>query len=142
MLWFFAGLYTLLKEDWRARIALVSGVVFVAIVSAGGWELVTFRESEGVDPQLARLAFDLGNVGFATSWVALGSFLIATGWALLSLRTLSAWSGWWAIAAGICLIAARAVWTNPFWLVGYGLFWVWVLVLCVTVLHRQHALSR
>ncbi len=47
------------------------------------------------------------------------------------------WLGWWAVAAGVCLVAAKAVWTTYFWLVGYGLFWVWVIALSVVLLRRQ-----
>jgi hypothetical protein len=141
MLWFFAGFYTLMRDDWRAMVALVSGVVFVAIVGVSGWELASFRASEGVDAQLARLAFDMGNLAFATGWVAVGSFAIATGWSLLSTRMLSRWLAWCAIAAGVCLVAARIVWTTPFWLVGYALFWVWVIAVCVNVLHRPRPIA-
>lgn len=136
MLWFFGGLYAVLKDDWRAMIALISGVVFVAATIAPGWELASFRESEGLDPQLARLAFDMGNMEFASAWVALGSFALATGLALLSSRMLPRWLGWLAIAAGVCLVAAKAVWTTSFWLLGFGLFWVWVIALCVVLLRR------
>ena len=135
-LWFFGGLYGLLKDDWRAPIALVSGVVFVAASVVSGWELASFRVSEGLDPQVARLAFDMGNMGFASGWVALGSFALATGWAVLSSRALPRWLGWWIAVAGVCLVAAKAVWTTYFWLVGYGLFWVWVIALGVVLLRR------
>ncbi|HCT77924.1 MAG TPA: hypothetical protein DGG94_16485 [Micromonosporaceae bacterium] len=131
MLWFVGGLFVLLRDDWRAGIALVSGALFSAAAVAASWELAVFRVSEGVDPQLARFAFDMGNLSFASGWVALGSFAIATGWALLSSQSLPRWLGWWAIAAGVCLVAARAVWTTPFWFLGYSLFWIWVIVLCV-----------
>jgi hypothetical protein len=136
MLWFLGGVYTLLKDDWRAMIALVSGVVFVAATAAAGWELASFRVSEGLDPQLARLAFDMGNMAFASAWVALGSFTLATGWTVLATQALPRWLGWWAVAAGVCLVAARAVWTTPFWLLGFALFWLWVVVLCVHFLRQ------
>ncbi len=101
--------------------------------------------AEDLDPQLARLAFDMGNMAFATAWVALGSFAIAYGWAVLSsgqqrvvslasVEKLPRLMGWWAIAAGVCLVAARAAWTTYFWLVGYTLFWIWVVTLCVILL--------
>jgi hypothetical protein len=139
-LWFLGGVYTLMKNDWRAMIAVISGVVAVAATIGSSWELASFRVSEGLDPQLARLAFDMGNMTFASAWVALGSFALATGWALLSSRMLPRWLGWWAVAAGVCLIAARAVWTTPFWFLGYALFWLWVIALCVLLLRRaSHA---
>jgi hypothetical protein len=136
MLWFLGGLYTLTRPGLPAVIALISGVVFVAVVSTGGWELGTFRQAEGIDPQIARLTFDMGNLGFANGWVALGSLAVAAGCALLSTRVSRPWLGWLAIAAGVCLIPARAFWTTQFYLVGYGLFWLWVIALCVVLLRK------
>jgi hypothetical protein len=49
--------------------------------------------------------------------------------------------GWWAVAAGVCLVAACAVWTNQFWLVGYFLFWIWAVVLCVRLLRRPYSVG-
>ncbi len=141
MLWFLGGLYTLLRQDWRAPVALVSGVVYVATTVFGGWELAAFRVAEGLDPQIARLTFDMGNIAFASAWVALGSFALATGWAVLSTRLLPPWLGWWAVIAGVCLVAARAVWTTQFWLVGFSLFWVWVIALGVVLLRPARKAS-
>jgi hypothetical protein len=45
------------------------------------WQLVAFRVSVGLDPQLARFAFDVGNLAFANAWVAMSSFAIAASWA-------------------------------------------------------------
>ena len=38
------------------------------------------------------------------------------------------------MAAGIGLVAARAVWTSPAWLFPYALFWIWVIVVSVRFL--------
>jgi len=141
MLWFFGGVYALLKEDWRAMVALVSGVVYVAGTISVDWELAAFRAAEGLDPEISRLVFDMGNLGFASAWVALGSFALATGWVLIGSPRWPDWLGWWAVAAGVCLVAARAVWTNQVWLVGYFLFWVWAVVLCVRLLRRPYSVG-
>lgn len=136
-LWFVGGVYTLLKDDWRATIALVSGVLGIAAVIVAGSELAVFRLPEGVDPQIERLAFDMGNLSFASGWVALGSFAVASGWAAISTRAMPSWLGWWAVIAGVCLVAARAAWTTPIWLLGYALFWLWVIVVSVRLLRRR-----
>jgi hypothetical protein len=143
-LWFLGGMYAVLRSreggsPWRSTVALISGVVFVALVGGSGWQLAVFRTTEGLDPQLARLAFDMGNLGFASSWVALGSFAIATGWAILSSSVLARWLGWWAVVAGVGLVAARAAWTSPFWIAPYLLFWIWVIVVSVVLLRRRDA---
>jgi hypothetical protein len=138
-LWFICGVYTAVRGDgsqreWLPTVALASGVAAVGATLLDAWQLAVFRASEGLDPQLARFAFDMGNLAFAGAWVALGSFAIAAGWAGLSSGSLPGWLGWWAVAAGIGLVAARAVWTSPAWLVPYALFWLWVLVVSVRFL--------
>lgn len=141
-LWFVCGLHTLLRgaegdPPWRSTVALVSGVLYVAVVMVGGWDLAAFRVDEGLDPQLARFAFDMGNLGFATSWMALAGFALATGWVLLSSRSMPRWVGWWAIVAGVALLAARAVWTSSVWLIGYSLLMLWIIVVSVLLVRRQ-----
>ncbi|GAA4558330.1 hypothetical protein [Planotetraspora kaengkrachanensis] len=141
-LWFLGGVHALLRHSeepqaWRSAIALVSGVVFVSTVITSGWELAAIRVEDGLDPQLARFAFDMGNLWFATSWMALGSFALATGWVILSSRVLPHWLGWWAVIAGTGLVAARAVWTTPLWFFPYALFWLWVIALSVRCLRRR-----
>src|SRR5215472_3663198 len=136
LLWFVCGVHTAVRGDggqhqWLPTVALASGVAAVGPPLLDAWQLAVFRASEGLDPQLSRFAFDMGNLGFASAWVALGSFAIAAGWAALSSRSLPAWLGWWAVAVGIGLVAARAAWTSPAWFVPYALFWLWVLVVSV-----------
>jgi hypothetical protein len=138
LLWFLGGTYALFRPDWRAPIALACGILY-ATGAGAGWDLAVYRVPEGVDPQLSRFAFDLGNLSFASGWVALGGFAIATGWLLIATQQFQRWLGWWAVAAGVCLIVARAVWTTPFWFLGYGLFWIWVIVLCALLLRRAKA---
>lgn len=71
----------------------------MAAALSGSWDPAVFRVDEGVDPQLARFAFDMGNLSFASSWVLFGSFSIAAGWLALSSRTLPSWLGWWALVS-------------------------------------------
>jgi hypothetical protein len=138
-LWFICGVHTAVRghgreREWLPTVALASGVAAVGATLLDSWQLAVFRVSEGLDPQLGRFAFDMGNLAFASAWVALGSFAIAVGWAALSSRSLPGWLGWWAIAAGIGLVAVRAVWTSPAWLLPYALFWLWVIVVSVRFL--------
>ena len=145
-LWFLGGVYVTLRDSeegpaWRSTVALISGLVAMAAVLTGDWDPAVFRIDEGVDPQLARFAFDTGNLSFASAWVLLGSFSLATGWLVLSSRALPAWLGWWALVAGFGLVGARAVWTTPFWYAPYALFWLWVVALSVRLL-RGRGLSE
>ena len=122
------------QREWVPTVALASGVAVVGGILLGAWQLAAFWGSEGLDPQLGRLAFDMGNLAFANAWVAMGSFAIAAGWAALPCRSLPGWLGRWTVAAGIGLVAARAVWTSPVWFLSYGLFWLWVILVSVRFL--------
>jgi hypothetical protein len=89
---------------------------------------------EGLNPQIARLAFDIGKLTFANAWVALGSLSIASGWAVLATRAEPGWLGWWAVAAGAGLVVACTAWTMPGWMIPYAMFWLWVLILATRIL--------
>ncbi len=140
-LWFVIGLSVLLRTAerepaWRSVVAASSGVVLVALVLAGNWDAAAFRAAD-LDPQIARYAFDAGNVSFANGWVAMGSFAVCCGWLIVSSGILPRWLGWWAVASGLGLAASRAVWTSEVWMVPYGMFWLWVVVLSVLLLRGR-----
>jgi hypothetical protein len=143
VLWFVVGLTALLRRvegepAWRSTVALVSGTIVAAYgVLDASWDAAANRGSE-LDPQIALYAFDVGNLGFANAWLAMGSFAVAVGWILLDSRALAAWWGWWVVASGIGLIVARFVWESQFWLIGYALFWVWVIALGIRLIRRPH----
>ena len=97
-LWFICGVHTAVRghggeREWLPTVALASGVTAVGATLLDAWQLAVFRVSEGLDPQLGRFAFDMGNLAFASAWVALGSFAIAVGWAALSSRSLPGVAG-------------------------------------------------
>jgi hypothetical protein len=136
-LWFSVSLAVILRRaegdpPWRSAIAAASGLLLVALTLVGSWEAATLRAVD-IDPQVARYAFDLGNATFANAWLALGSFAVSAGWVIISTGVVARWLGWWALASGVGLILARAVWTSEVWLLPYGLFWVWVIVLSVVL---------
>jgi hypothetical protein len=136
LLWFVCGMYAQLRADadrheWLPTVALASGVAMVGSTLPQVWQVAVSRVGEGLEPQLGRLAFDMDNLRFANAWVALGSFAVAAGWAMLPSRSTPRWLSWWAIAAGAGLIVSRAAWTTYLWFFPYALFWLWVLVVSV-----------
>jgi hypothetical protein len=139
--WFVAILSTLLRHaegqaPWRSAIALATGVLFVALVLSGDEVAATFR-ADDLDPQLARYAFDEGQVAFANARVALGSFALCSGWVIASTGLLPRWVGWVAIASGVGLVLSRISWTNYIWLAWYLIFWLWVVTVSVLLLRRS-----
>jgi hypothetical protein len=142
LLWFFAGFWAVLRSaegspPWRSVVALGSGLAFVILVLRPGWDLAGFRADDGVDPQVARLAYDDGNLGFANAWLALASFLLAAGWIILSSRALPAWLGWVALVAAAGFLVGRAFWTTWIWLIPYALYWLWTIVISVQLLRGR-----
>lgn len=140
-LWFVVGLTALLRRAegepaWRSTVALVSGTLVAAYgVIDASWDAAFNRGSE-IEPGLAAFAFDLGNLGFANAWLALGSFAIASGLVLLVSRALAAWWGWWAIVAGAGLVVVRFAWEGFAWTVPYFVFWAWVIALAIRLIAR------
>lgn len=146
-LWFVVGLTTLLRRvegepAWRSTLALVSGtLVAVFGVVDASWDAAANRGTE-LDPTVAVYAFDLGNLGFANVWLAMGSFAIAVGWVLLASRALPAWWAWWVVASGLGLIGARFAWEGSLWLLPYGLFWGWTITLAIRLIWRHAAWAQ
>jgi hypothetical protein len=155
LLWFVSALSAALRRpgartEWLPTVVLVSGVAAVAPLLAGAPQAAAFRGSDGLDAQVAQLAFDLGSLTFANMWVALASLSLATGWAILAGRgqpaspgrpDWPAWLGWWALAAGAGLLVVRMAFPTYLWVIPYLPFWVWVLVVSTRMLRVQRPLQ-
>jgi len=50
------------QREWLPTVAFASGVSVVGGILLGAWQLPAFPVSEGLDAQLGRFAFDLGNL--------------------------------------------------------------------------------
>jgi hypothetical protein len=138
--WFLGGLYAALRRAegepaWLSLVAFGSGLLFLAALTAG-WYLAVFRLDDGLDPQLARLAFDLGNLGFANSWVALASLLLAANTVALATRLLPRWLASFGLVTAVGLLGARAIWTQAIAFAPYLLFWVWLVATSVVLFRR------
>ena len=137
LLWFLVGLSVLLRRaegepPIRSTVALASAVLLPAyyLVNAS-WASAAHRGLE-LEPAVAGYAFDVGNIGFANTWLALGSFAGAAGWVMLTSGAWPRWLGWWGAVAGVGMLLARFVWTvEAAWFVPYGVFWTWLLTVAV-----------
>lgn len=143
LLWWAVALTQLMRRaegepPWRSTVALASIIIFTGyVVLESHWQ--TAVQLDELDPGLALFAFDAGNIGFADSWLALGSFAVAGGWVIVRTRMLPSTLGWLAIASGVGFVLARFVWTSWVWLLPYALFWIWVIAVCVRLLRRPTA---
>lgn len=145
MLWFTLGLALLLRRyerelPWRSVFLAGAGVVSVVSGQIASWDAAAYR-SDDIDPQVARYAFDLGNLSFANGWVAAGAVGICAGLIVLGNRDLPQWLGWWALLAGVGSVLARAVWTEGYAFVPFAAFWIWVGVLSVALLLGRFAVT-
>jgi hypothetical protein len=148
-LWFLGALWDELStaeggSGWLSLIAVGSGLVVAAnLAGPGSWPLAVFRIGEGLDPQIARLLFDQGNLNFANIWVALGSMVLAAGLVMRHSTRFPNWLGWSSLVLAVGLLLARAVWTSAIAFAPYVLFWVWMITLGVIWLRRsRQALSE
>lgn len=139
-LWFLGALWSTIaeKNGVLSAIALGSGVVTAVALGGGGWSLAMFRISEGLEPSMARLLFDEGNLNFANSWVSSGTLVLAAGLALRKLD-FPRWIGWSSLILAIAMILSRAIWTSPIAFGPHVLYWIWLIVVGVLMLRRSDA---
>jgi hypothetical protein len=136
LIWFVGAVWARLRRfeenpGWLSLVAVGSALAGIAVSSSTtGWPMAVFRVEEGLDPQLARYLFDDGNFGFATLWVFLAGFLLATGIAALRDGSLPRWLGWFALGTSLTLLVARFIWDGPGGLVflPYLLTGLWILI--------------
>ncbi|HMI33518.1 MAG TPA: hypothetical protein VK499_05285 [Propionibacteriaceae bacterium] len=146
-LWFFVAFGFLLRRaegdpPWRSTIATLSGALLAALGLIGAsWEAASLHGGR-ITPEAADYAYAFGNVGFANIWIALASFAVCSGWVILSTGVLERWMGWWIVVVGLCLAVARFAWTAGFWGVGYALFWLWIIVVCIRLIVRPDRWSN
>jgi hypothetical protein len=144
ILWFVVGLTLVLRRaegdpPWRSTIALVSGVLLTAYTAMDASLDAASSRGADLDPAVAGYAFAVGSVGFANAWLALASFAVCAGWVMVATGIFGRWLGWWAIISGLGLALSRFFWTSDFWLLPYGLFWVWMIIVCVRLLRWSPA---
>jgi hypothetical protein len=143
-LFFLGALWTALRamvDDGSPLpiVAVGSGVAFLGSLSVG-WGIAMLR-IDGLSPETAQLAFDIGNLGFANAWVPLGAMLLATSFAAHASRGLPGWVTWLGFIAGFGLLAARAAWTSPVAFAPYVLFWIWLVATGVVLVRRSRTTS-
>ena len=127
------------EAGWLTLVATGAGLLFLALLAGGGfWHIAVFR-IDGLDPQVARLLFDLGNFNFATMWVTLGALVFTVGLAVIWFEAFPRWLGWMGLVVGIGLVIARIFWTSTAAFTPYVLFWVWLAALSVVMFRRARA---
>ena len=120
----------------------MSGALLAALGLIGAsWEAASLHGGR-ITPEVADYAYAVGNVGFANIWIAMASFAVCSGWVILSTGVLERWMGWWIVVDGLGLAVARFAWTAGCWGVGYALFWLWIIVVCIRLIVRPDRWSN
>ncbi len=131
------------KAGWLAVAALGFGLVSATeLVSGGRWTLVMGRIEEGMNPELVRTLFDMGNLNFANIWVSRAGILIAAG--ILSIRTgaLPKWLGWAGLVVALGLLIARAFWERSGVVFApIAFFWLWMIMTSAVLIRRAGRLD-
>jgi hypothetical protein len=144
LLWFLGALWSAIRDaelnhggsPLLSLVAAGSGVLAVSTLTGGGWGIAVFRIRDGLDPQIAQILFDLGNLAFATSWMFFASMLLAVGVAALAYKFLPGWFGWSSIVIAVALLIARIVWTTQVAFIPWVLFWLWLVVASIVLFRR------
>lgn len=125
------------EGGWLTLVATGAGLVLSALLAGGGfWHLAVFR-NDGLDPQIARLLFDLGNFNFAAMWVMIGVLVFTVGLVTIRFGAFPVWLGRTGLAVGIGLVVARIFWTSNVAFTPYVLFWVWLAAISVVMFRRS-----
>ena len=140
MVWFAVGLGHVTGRAegtpaGRSTLAASSAVLFVAANLGGPAEAARHR-ADTLDPDVGLFAFDMANIAFANSWVAMGGWMLCSGSVIVGTRCLPRWLGWVGVVGGITLAASRAAWTSSLWLVPYLLFWVFIVGVALWLLRH------
>ena len=145
-LWFFVAFGFLLRRaegdpPWRSAIATLSGALLAAfgLIGVSSMDAAALHGGR-ITPEVADYAYAFGSVGLANIWIALASFAVCSGWVILSTGVLERWMGWWIVVAGFALVVARFFWA--IWGVGYALFWLWIIVVCIRLIVRPDRWSN
>ena len=140
--WWLSVLWARLRRaegtaGWLSVATLGFGLVSATLLaSRNGWTLAMDRIDEGLNPELARTLFDMGNSNFANVWVSIAGMLIAAS--ILSIRTgaLPKWLGWAGLAVALGLVIARAFLEQSWLASAYGFFWLWMIITSVVLIRR------
>jgi len=141
LVWFFGTLWGELREaegspGWMSLVTFGLGLLVAGSLTVGGWTLAVFRVNEGLDPDMARMLFDEGNLNFANSWILIGGAVLFAGFIFQGAQDFPKWLGWFSILLAGGLFAARSIWTSPLAFAPYVLFWVWLITLAVILRRR------
>lgn len=140
--WWLSVLWARLRRaegtaGWLSVATLGFGLVSATLLaSRNGWTLAMDRIDEGLNPELARTLFDMGNSNFANVWVTIAGMLIAAS--ILSIRTgaLPKWLGWAGLAVALGLVIARAFLEQSWLASAYAFFWLWMIATSVVLIRR------
>jgi hypothetical protein len=148
---FIARLYAALREaegpgGWLARVALVGGVVTLAVkLGSAAPYLVGHATVETLSGEQARVLLDLGDAAFLVSAMTSGILVLGAALSALQSGLLPRWLAWVGVAAGALAVLGSL---QPFSLdggpgvLGWLLGLLWLAAVSVTLTARPEPVGR
>ncbi len=123
--------------SWRATVALIGGVLFLAVKVASGAPLVALA-GKGADlgPDLALALATLNDGAFVMGWLALGVFLLGAAAAALPERALPRAVSVGGVVIGVAAIGATATLGAGPGVLTFLLSLLWIVVTSVVLTRR------
>jgi hypothetical protein len=141
--WFLAYLRGVLQradgsDSWLASVAYGGGLVFAAMMLvASSFEVAADVLADyGNDPQVAKMFFVLGWDYLYVLAPPLAALVSATAAVILQQSTIPRWLGWISLPFALLLVLPPLAWP------AVPLFFVWALVVCLTLLVRSVRLPQ
>lgn len=140
---FVAFLYRSLRasggpEDGRATVALIGGMLFLAVKVTGGAPLAALSASGAeLGPELALALLALNDGAFVMGWLALGLFLLGAGAAAFPTRSLPRAVSVAGMVIGIAAVAATATLGAGPGVLTFLLSLLWIVVTSVILVLRE-----
>ena len=78
-------------------------IVIAAILATGA-----FEAGHGLEEKMARIYYDLASIATNGQFAALGTYLLFSGWLIVSKRAFPVWCGWIGIVGGVLAVLSSA----------------------------------
>ncbi len=125
------------RETWRPTVALIGGVLFLAVKVSSGAALVALSaDGTALGPDVALLLQALNDGAFVMGWLALGVFLLGAAAAALQTRVLPRPVAIAGAVIGVAAVAATATLGAGPGVLTFLLSLLWIVVASVVLTRR------
>lgn len=124
-------------DGWRATVALIGGVLFLAVKVASGSAIAALvSNGQELGPDLALALVALNDGAFVMGWLGLGVFLLGAGAAALQARALPRALAIAGVVIGVAAVGATATLGAGPGVLTFLLSLLWIVVTSVVLTRR------